>query len=66
MSCYGWAWVVDDGCGLGMGTYSKELLVTSGSTSYLCWNKSGCNIVYLLSMRDIKSKGTNHCSRLNR
>ena len=24
MSCYGWAWVVDDGYDLGMGTNSKE------------------------------------------
>jgi hypothetical protein len=26
MSCYGWADVVDDGYGLGMGTNSKEML----------------------------------------
>ena len=31
MSCYGWAWVAADGCGLGMGTNSKEML---GATTH--------------------------------
>ena len=26
MSCYGWAWVVVDGCGMGMGTNTKKMV----------------------------------------
>ena len=29
MSCYGWTEVIVDGCGLGMGTNSKEMLGSS-------------------------------------
>ena len=32
MSCYGWAWVAVDGCGMGMGTNLNENL---GSNVYL-------------------------------
>ena len=29
MSCYGWAYVIDDGCRMGIGANSKEMLGSS-------------------------------------